>query len=262
MRSFVGAVIALVVVAALGLGAIAVLRHAGEQLPSISAVTPSSPVPQYAGTKQATLSLETFPMNPYEDPDFISANVTGKTLDGEPYPTAPGDNQDWVTYWPTTALVVPANSLVTIKIYNYDGPTPLLNNYYDTPQGTVDPNSADKNVMFVDGQETSWVDPTNVSHTFTIHSIPNADQPWLYVSVPLTGAAPDCAATPGAQPPDCAHYDDAGIPDAPMVTTFSFLTGAPGTYVWQCFDPCGAGFNGFGGPMGTKGYMSGTITVQ
>jgi heme/copper-type cytochrome/quinol oxidase subunit 2 len=35
----------------------------------------------------------------------------------------------------------------------------------------------------------------------------------------------------------------------------------PGHYIWQCFDPCGSGFNGFGGPMSTKGYMSGTINV-
>jgi hypothetical protein len=36
----------------------------------------------------------------------------------------------------------------------------------------------------------------------------------------------------------------------------------PGQYIWQCFDPCGSGFNGFGGPMSTKGYMSGTLTVE
>ena len=52
------------------------------------------------------------------------------------------------------------------------------------------------------------------------------------------------------------------MPLTPVVTTFSFITGDPGTYIWQCIAPCGSNFNGFGGPMSTKGYMSGTITVQ
>jgi len=26
--------------------------------------------------------------------------------------------------------------------------------------------------------------------------------------------------------------------------------------------PCGVGFNGFGGPMGTDGYMNGSFTVR
>ena len=121
MRSFVGAVIALVVTAALGLGVIAVLQHAGQQRPPITAVNSSSPVPQFAGMKQATMTLETFPNSPFEDQDFIDKNVTGKTLDGEPYPTGPGDNLDWVTYWPTTAFVLPAHALITVKIMNYDG---------------------------------------------------------------------------------------------------------------------------------------------
>jgi hypothetical protein len=67
MRSFVGAVIALVVTAALGLGAIAVLRNGGEQLPPITAANSSSPVAQFAGMKQVSITLETFPFNPYED---------------------------------------------------------------------------------------------------------------------------------------------------------------------------------------------------
>ena len=259
MRSFVGAMIALVVTAALGLGAIAVLQNGGKQLPPVSAVNSSSPIAQFAGMKQASMSIETFPFNPYEDQDFIDKNVTGKTLDGEPYPSAPGDNQDWVTYWPTTAFVVPAHALVTVKIYNYDGSAPLLNNYYASPHGTLDPATGAKDVMSVNGtvngnqlnnQELTTQDPTLVAHTFTIHSIPNSAQPWLFVSVPVSAEDDDAPA------------DDAGMPNDPVVTTFSFITGDPGTYIWQCVAPCGSNFNGFGGPMGTKGYMSGTITVQ
>ena len=63
--------------------------------------------------------------------------------------------------------------------------------------------------------------------------------------------------------PDDAKTDTAGLPDKPVTTTFSFMTpDKPGEYIWNCFDPCGAGFNGFGGPMSTKGYMSGTLTVE
>jgi hypothetical protein len=50
-------------------------------------------------------------------------------------------------------------------------------------------------------------------------------------------------------------------PLKPVITEFSFVTQGPGHYIWQCIDPCGSGFDGFGGPMSTKGYMSGTIDV-
>jgi hypothetical protein len=44
--------------------------------------------------------------------------------------------------------------------------------------------------------------------------------------------------------------------------TFSFRTGKPGHYRWQCFVPCAAGFiYGFGGPMQTIGYMDGFVNV-
>jgi hypothetical protein len=47
------------------------------------------------------------------------------------------------------------------------------------------------------------------------------------------------------------------------VITFSFRTGKPGVYRWQCFVPCGAGtLFGNGGPMQTLGYMVGLIVVQ
>lgn len=106
---------------------------------------------------------------------------------------------------------------------------------------------------------TTNVPAAYVSHTFTIHGIASSTsdaQPYLYVSAPISGAyadAPSGSSTPA---------DAAGLPLAPTITTFSFTTPSrPGSYIWQCFDPCGANFNGFGGPMSTKGYMSGTFTV-
>ena len=51
----------------------------------------------------------------------------------------------------------------------------------------------------------------------------------------------------------------------PNVIMFRFRTGAPGLYIWHCYVPCGTGLagnqEGFGGPMSTVGYMSGTLTV-
>lgn len=101
-----------------------------------------------------------------------------------------------------------------------------------------------------------------VSHTFTIHGIAGSTtdaQPYLYVSVPISGAYADVLNANGSA---TTPSDTAGMPLAPTITTFSFTTPSqPGTYIWQCFDPCGANYNGFGGPMSTKGYMSGTFTV-
>jgi hypothetical protein len=102
----------------------------------------------------------------------------------------------------------------------------------------------------VDGKTVTSVDPTTVSHTFTIHSIPDTNQPVLYVSVPVVGEADDVK-TP-----------DFDFPVHPIVMQFSFVTGGPGKYIWQCFDPCGYGYDGFGGPMQTRGFMSGTVTVE
>ena len=44
--------------------------------------------------------------------------------------------------------------------------------------------------------------------------------------------------------------------------SFTFRTGGKGTFRWQCFVPCAAGFiQGFGGPMQTVGYMDGFVKV-
>ena len=46
------------------------------------------------------------------------------------------------------------------------------------------------------------------------------------------------------------------LSSAHRTITFSFRTGAPGRYRWQCFVPCAAGWLlGNGGPMQTVGYM-------
>ena len=235
MAKYLGAFISLVAAAAVAIVIIALLGNLANMRPPATAHAA-------AQTGVATITLQTFPFDPYTDPDFVASHITGKTDHGIPWP-GPGDNQAWVKYEPTTDLIVPRNTLVTINIENYDSATPLLNPYSSVPYGLDGP-------MLVDGQPTANVDPTNVSHTFTIHSIPQAGQDWLFVSVPITAD-------------NSTKVDSAGMALTPVVTTFSFMTPSrPGHYIWQCFDPCGSNYNGFGGPMSTKGYMSGTLTVE
>lgn len=235
MRRYGGALLAVLLAAGFVILSIAILGARSLQPPLHASASAGA-------SNHVSITLQTFPFSPYEDDAWIKAHVTGQSDYGYPFPS-PGDNQGWVTYWPTTNLTVPAHSLVTITIQNYDTATPLLNSFYGTPQGVL-PSS-----FTVDGKPGGSVNSDDISHTFTIHGIPNATQPWLYVSVPVTAVSGD------------APTDEAGMPNKPVVTTFSFMTQGPGTYAWQCFDPCGSNYDGFGGPMETRGYMSGTFTV-
>lgn len=138
----------------------------------------------------------------------------------------PGYQKDWPAYAPNN-LVVPANSLVTISLHDYDlGDTALPNGSpFTTVQGTVG------SVAYLNGKAYAALAPDKIAHTFTI--------PQLHVNVPLPG--------------DGKESD---------TISFTFHTGKAGTYTFQCFDPCGTGSTGFEGPMATKGYMMGTLTVQ
>ena len=173
----------------------------------------------------AFLNLETWP----------DSMAEGHGSDG-------GVNPDWVTYGPSTNLSVPAHSLVTVTIKQYDGGERIANPYFAEVHGTTD------GTMTVDGKSTTNVDPETVGHTFTIHG-QVTDQDPLFVSVPLPAVADD------------APNLDNGYP-APHVITFSFITKGAGDYVWQCEFPCGDGtYAKFGGPMASQGYMDGTFKV-
>lgn len=133
-------------------------------------------------------------------------------------------------------FTLPANATVVVTITNFDDATALTGGatvyakasgiaggtFTVTPIAPGDPNGAA-------GRTTaaSSLDPTKVSHTFTI--------PALGINVPIA-----------------AHAR----------VTFTIHTGAPGTYAWRCFDPCGDGPLGWGTAMAARrGYMSGTLTV-
>lgn len=141
-----------------------------------------------------------------------------------------GPAEDWPAYMPSSPMTVPANTVVTVTIRNFDlgDDTMPANSPLLSVQGTTN------GVATADGKAYSALDATHVSHTFTISQ--------LHLNVPIPG-------------------DPVG--DASNVTvTFSFRTPAQaGTYTFQCFVPCGTGSSGFDGPMNTLGFMKGTLTV-
>jgi hypothetical protein len=110
-------------------------------------------------------------------------------------------------------------------------------------------------VELVNNKPVSELDSSNIAHTFTLQSEPDAAYP-LFVSVPLE-AVPDDAPTP-------VQIAGQSYP-TPNIISFQFRTGPPGTYIWHCYDPCGEDRDppyGFSGPMSTTGYMAGTLTVS
>lgn len=161
----------------------------------------------------------------------------------DPHPT-------WVSYYSVspastdwkhaTTYEVPANTLVHVTIYQYDSQTGLRNPFISQAIGTVG------GVFLNNGKVTRAIDPNAASHVFAI--------PQLGVSVPLEGVSAT-AKNPCANAP-CS------LSNAHYTISFTFRTGAPGLYRWQCFVPCAAGFiQGFGGPMQAVGYMGGFLKV-
>lgn len=272
MGKVIGSIVSVLLAVIVVLVTIFVLNSLGYHAHAQLSASPGSSVTTQAGNLQHVyLSVETFPSSPYTDPQQVNTfkalerqYSTGPGASGSPAIQFPGpqDHPDWVTYWPTTQFVVPAHALVTMTIINWDSQTPLLNPYYSRPYGTVNAQGVANNSESVttfdskgNPQVTTYdsqhpVDPSAVSHTFTLRPIPNSTAPWLFVSVPDVGVAND------------APTDATGMPLKPVINTFSFVTQGPGVYAWNCFDPCGSRFNGFGGPMQTYGYMSGTLVVQ
>ena len=189
-----------------------------------------------------------------ESPAPVSAEQTGPhqvnlALKTEAAVGPQGANGSWVSYlvkdesgdWVhSTNFNLPAHTLVHVTVYQYDGESGLRNPFLAQVQGTVG------GTMKVNGKSMKVINPDTASHTFAV--------PGLDLLVPLPGV-PESAKNPcdeGPCNPSQAH----------KTITFTFRTGAPGRYRWQCFVPCAAGFlAGFGGPMQTIGYMDGFLHV-
>jgi hypothetical protein len=173
------------------------------------------------------------------------ARLTLQTVAAYGHPPDP----DWVSYlgqdqsgnWHhTTIYQLPAHTLVTITIYQFDTPTGLRNPFLAQVRGTQGGTAT------FDGKPMRVLSADAASHTFTV--------PDLGVSVPLPGidmnAKNQCSAAPCTL--DQAH----------TTTTFSFMTPGRGTYRWQCFVPCAfKTVFGNGAAMQTVGWMSGELVV-
>jgi hypothetical protein len=157
-------------------------------------------------------------------------------------------NRDWVSYlvrengtWHrSTVWTLPANSLIHVTIYQFDGKSGLRNPFLAQARGLVG------DTFTLNGKSVSVINPDDASHTFAI--------PAFGVLVPLAGVDANAKNQCGDAP--CA------LSTAHNTITFTFRTGKAGHYRWQCFVPCAAGFYyGFGGPMQTIGYMDGFVNV-
>src|ERR1700694_2500730 len=71
------------------------------------------------GSNTASLALGTYPDSMLCHPDADSQKI------------------QWVTYCPTTSLEVPANSIVTITIMQYDTASGVINDYFRQVHGTI-----------------------------------------------------------------------------------------------------------------------------
>jgi hypothetical protein len=166
---------------------------------------------------------------PTQSASSQTALPTHVTLDILPVkPGGPAAN--YAAYVPSTVLSMPANSIVTVTIRNFDlDATPLPNGSpYARVQGTVG------GVAYADGAVYTAFDRSDVAHTFTV--------PALHLNVPIPGRA---------------------IAGKRYVTViFRMQTGNAGTYEWRCFAPCGNGPDGDAGPMADDTYMRGALLVE
>ena len=182
-------------------------------------------------SNSATLDLSTFPDSMVCHPDAGNPQI------------------NWVTYCPSTTFEVPANSLITVVIKQYDSASGLYNDFFQKVQGTVG------GVAMYNDKPMSQINADDTAHTFTIQSQPDETNP-IFVSVPLLGVADNA--------PSNVTINGNAYP-TPNVIQFQFRTGPAGhVYIWHCYVPCGNDREspyGFSGPMATTGFMAGTMTV-
>jgi hypothetical protein len=157
-----------------------------------------------------------------------------------------GPHPDWVTY-SNDNVVVPAHETIDVTIDQYDTGGAANNPFFDNVIGTNGGSDT------VNGVVTKHVGVNDIGHTFTIRGIPGNGKT-LFVSVPL----------PANNSNKFPVHLDTGTYPKPIVVKFSFSTGGPTVYEFNCEFPCGGSRlgNGFGEAMSSYGYMSGTFTVQ
>ena len=139
-------------------------------------------------------------------------------------------------------ISLPANVPINLTIVNYDdgaAPVPAQfenvtgttgNVVYianDTTVNSTQPGGG-ASISVSGGQPVSWVNVTNMAHTFTI----------------LSGST-----------------QVLNIPIEPSAVETATFTLAAGFYHWHCEAACGSGASGWGGAMQTPGWMAGVVNV-
>jgi hypothetical protein len=228
---FIGIVVSII----LGFGIVALVAL-GLQSNAGLGYEPSTLQATKTGPNSATLNLSTFP-------DSQAC-----------HPNTPNPQIGWVTYCSSTTWELPANSLITVVIKQYDSASGLYNDFFQKVQGTVG------GVAMYNNKPLSQINGDDAAHTFTIQSVPDETNP-IFVSVPLLGVPDNAPSNTNVTGIDGNQYQY----PAPNTIEFQFRTGPAGhTYIWHCYVPCGNDREspyGFSGPMSTTGYMAGTISV-
>ena len=236
MKRFVLTVVTVVLGVLVVAGSVVGLSWA-QQEPAVLAATPAGTASTPQGDlPHATLDLSIFPNTSaqYPGPDgYVNEGIENNGVTQE---------EGWPFYWPSTTLQVPAHSLVTVTVHQYDTADTPWNTFWADVHGTVDGTAK------FNGTSMKGIKPSEVAHTFTIHQYPENGQPTVFLSVPMKGVSAN------------AKNEANGYPK-PEVIEFSFITGDPGEYVWNCEDPCGDSYQDFGGVMQARGWMSGKIEV-
>lgn len=172
---------------------------------------------------------------------YLATVAAAEGTDSHPtwvsYYSVDQNSQHWVH---ATTYVVPANSVIHVTIYQYDGQSGLRNEFLGQARGIIGGG------FLLNGKPTQAIDPSTASHIFSI--------PQLGISVPLMGVSSNAKN-------QCPNAP-CSLSTAHETISFSFRTHQKGLFRWQCFVPCAAGFiQGFGGPMQTVGYMDGYLKV-
>jgi hypothetical protein len=218
------------VAAALAAAGVLIGLYVGKLTTDAGSKPYTAPVTQQGGHPVVDLKIETVaavgPQLSPGHPDFVSYLV--RDTSG--------------TWLRRTVWKLPADATVHVTIYNFDGASGLRNPLYAKPIGI------DGNAYLLDGKSrTAIINPDDASHTFAV--------PAYGLVVPLPGVADNAKNQCG--------YAPCSMKMAHHTIQFTFHTGKPGHYRWQCFVPCAAGWiDGFGGPMQTIGYMDGFLDVM
>ena len=135
---------------------------------------------------------------------------------------------DW-PFYTNASWKVHVGQTVELRITSYDtGSAPLsgVQTMLDQVSGTVSGTET------VDGKTVRSVPNAQLAHTFTVVS--------LGLNLPVPAAPVGGSVTVVAR----------------------FVAQRSGTFVWQCYAPCGSGPNSMGGAMSVMGWMEGRVHVQ